>query len=58
MTKLLQEDNPYTDIENKFADSLMSVRRNRNNPQFIGSKLISARSGLSDNTPDNSYSGE
>jgi len=37
-------DNPYAD-DNHFADNPNSVRRNRDNPAFIGSKLLTARSG-------------
>ena len=56
MHRLLQEDNPYLDEQTAFEDQskLTSVRRNRNNPDFIGSKLVSARSGKSNASNDDS----
>ena len=67
MHRLLQEDNPYSDAQQKEQQSLfidnfqaISVRRDRANPGFIGSKLISARevqSATSDND-NNSFTEE
>ena len=68
MHKLLQEENPYSDAQKKqqqqslFIDNFqtISVRRDRDNPGFIGSKLISARevqSATSDND-NNSFTEE
>lgn len=67
MHRLLQEENPYSDAQQKPKESLfidnyqtISVRRDRDNPGFIGSKLISARevqSATSDND-NNSFTEE
>ena len=63
MHKLLQEENPYSDAQQKqqslFIDNFqtISVRRDRDNPGFIGSKLISAREAQSANS-DNSFTEE